>query len=67
MNLEKFLNLTVYTLASTNIDRSAPNLVKMYITIRSRMSSIMDLIGLELSELPALELENLPYLTLFTF
>ena len=31
----------VYTLASTNIDQSAPNLDKMYITIRSRMSSIM--------------------------
>ena len=56
----------VYTLASTNIDQSAPNLVKMYMTIRSRMSSIMDLIRPELSELSALELENLPYLTLFT-
>ena len=56
----------VYTLASTNIDQSAPNLVKMYMTIRSRMSSIMDLIGLELSEKTALEFENLPYLTLFT-
>ena len=56
----------VYTLASTNIDQSAPNLVKMYMTIRSRMSLIMDLIGLELSELSALEFENLPYLTLFT-
>ena len=56
----------VYTLASTNIDQSAPNLVKMYMTIRSHMNSIMDLIGLELSELPALEFENLPYLTLFT-
>ena len=30
--------------ASTNINQSAPNLVKMYVTIRSRMSSIMDLI-----------------------
>ena len=56
----------VYTLASTNIDQSARNLVKMYVTIRSRMSSIMDLIRPELSELSALELENLPYLTLFT-
>ena len=28
----------VYTLASTNIDQSTPNLVKMYVTIRSRMS-----------------------------
>ena len=56
----------VYTLVSTNIDQSAPNLVKMYMTLRSRMSSIMDLIGPELSKLSALEFENLPYLTLFT-
>ena len=56
----------VYTLASTNIDQSAPNLVKMYMTIRSQMSFIMDLIGPELSELSAFESENLPYLTLFT-
>ena len=57
---------SVYTLVSTNIDQSAPNLVKMYMTLRSRMSSIMDLIGPEFSELSALEFENLPYLTLFT-
>ena len=56
----------VYTLASTNIDQSAPNLVKMYMTIRSRMSSMMDLIGPELFELSALEFEKLPYLTSFT-
>ena len=56
----------VYTLASINIDQSAPNLVKMYMTIISQMSLIMDLIGPELSELYALEFENLPYLTLFT-
>ena len=56
----------VYTLSSTNIDQSAPNLVKMYVIIKSQMSSIMDLIGPELFELSALELENLPYLTLFT-
>ena len=42
----------VYTPAST---QSAPNLVKMYVTIRSGMSSIMDLIGPELFELFALE------------
>ena len=52
----------VYTLASTNIDQSTPNLVKMYVTIRSRMSSITDMF-----ELSALEFENLPYLILFTF
>ena len=45
----------VYTLASTNNKQSAPNLIKMYVTIRSHMSSIMDLIGPELSELFALE------------
>ena len=56
----------VYSLSSTNIDQLAPNLVKMYVTIRSLMSSIMDLIRSELSELSALELENLPYLTLLT-
>ena len=56
----------VYSLSSTNINQSAPNLVKMYMIIRPQMSLIMDLIGSELSELSALELENLPYLTLFT-
>ena len=56
----------VYTLASTNINQSTPNLVRMYMTIRSRISSIMDLIGLELSKLSALEFENLQYLTLYT-
>ena len=55
----------VYTLASTNIDQSAPNFVKMYMTIRYRMSSIMDLIGPELFGLSALEFKNLPYMTLF--
>ena len=39
----------VYTLAFTNINQSAPNLVKMYVTIRSQMSLIMDWIGPELS------------------
>ena len=53
----------VYTPAFTNIDQSAPNLVKMYMTIRSRMSLIMDVIRPELSELSTLELENFPYLT----
>ena len=56
----------VYTLVSTNINHLAPNLVKMYVIIRSRMSSIMDLIGQEISELSALEFENLPYLTVYT-
>ena len=57
--------MTVYILSSTNIDQSAPNLVRMYVILRSHMSLIMDLIRPELSKLSALELENLPYLTLF--
>ena len=57
----------VYILASTNINQSAPNLVKIYVTRRSRICLIRDLIGPELQELSALELENLTYLTLFTF
>ena len=55
----------VFILASTNIEQSSPNLVKIYVTIRSQMSSIMDLIGPELSELSAHEFENFPYLTMF--
>ena len=45
----------VYSLASTNINQSAPNLIIMFVTIGSQMSSIMDEIGPELSELFALE------------
>ena len=55
LNLEKLLNLTVYTLSSTNINQLAPNLVKMYVTIRSQVSLIMDLIGPELYKLFALD------------
>ena len=40
----------VYTLSSTNINQSAPNLVKLYVIIRSQLSSIVDHIGQELSE-----------------
>ena len=45
----------VYTLISSNMNQSAPNLVKMYVTIRSQMSLIMDLMGADLSELFALK------------
>ena len=34
----------VYTLSSTIINQSAPNLVKMYVIIRSLISFIMELI-----------------------
>ena len=40
----------VYTLSSSNIHQSAPNMVKIYAITRSRVSSFMDLIGPELSE-----------------
>ena len=59
-------DLLVNTLASTNINQSSPNLVKMYTTTRARMSSIMETIGPELSESSALELKNLPYLTVYS-
>ena len=45
----------VYTLASTNINQLAPNLVKMYVVINSQMTLIMNVIGPELSELFALD------------
>ena len=45
----------VYTLASTNINQSAPNLVKIYVTISSQIRLITNGIGPELSELFALE------------
>ena len=56
----------VYPLVSTNINQSASNLVKMYVIIRSQMSSIMDLIEPVLSKLCALEFEKWQYLTLLT-
>ena len=49
----------VYTLASANINQSAPNLVEMYVTIRSRMSYTVVLIRTEHLQLSALELEKL--------
>ena len=60
IELEKIAEFDfVYTLASTNINQSAPNLVKMYVTIRSWVSYTMDLIRTEHLELSALELEKL--------
>ena len=55
LELENLPYLTVYTLASTNINQSPPNLVRMYVTIRSLMRLIMDLLGPELSEFLPLE------------
>ena len=46
----------VYYLASTDINQSVPNLIKMFVPIRSCVSSIMGSIGLEEPDLFALEL-----------
>ena len=48
----------VYTLASTNINQSAPNFIKIYMNLRSLMSSIMGLIEPEHLKLFALELKK---------
>ena len=45
----------VYTLASTNVNRLTPNLVKMYMIIRSCVTLIMCIIRPEQLELSALE------------
>ena len=58
LELQNLLYFTVYTLTSTNINQSAPNLVKIYMTIRSLMSSIMGLVGPQQPELFALEFEE---------
>ena len=49
LNSKKLRNLTL-SLASTNINQSTLHLVKMFVTIRSWMSLIMDLIKPEVSE-----------------
>ena len=67
LDLEKIATFDfVYTLASTIINQSAPNFFKIYMTIRSKMSSIMGVIGPEQLELFALEFEKFLYFTLFT-
>ena len=55
----------IYTLASTNINQSAPNLVTMYISIRSQMSLIMGQVIPDPSVLSALEIEKLNFNSLF--
>ena len=49
----------VYTLASTNINQSVPNLVTMYMSIRSQMNLIMGQVTPDQSVLSALEIEKL--------
>ena len=59
LELENLPYLTVYSLASANIDQSVPNLATMYLSIRSQMSSTMEQIKLEHPELFALEFEKI--------
>ena len=72
LNLEKIAeNDFVYTLASTNFNQSAPNLVQMYMTvraqmsIRSQMSLIMGQVIPDQSVLSALEIEKFNFNSLF--
>ena len=55
----------VYSLASTDINQSVPNLVTMYIGIRSQMSLIMGQVIPDQSVLSALEMEKLNFSCLF--
>ena len=60
LELEKITEFDcVYSAASTNVNQSVPNLVQMYVTIRSQMSYTMDLIRIECLQSTALELEKL--------
>ena len=54
----------VYSLASTNINQSAPNLVIMYMSIRFQMSLIMGQVIPDQSVLSALEIEKLNFSSL---
>ena len=55
----------VYSLASTNINQSAPNLVTMYMSIRSQMRVIMGHFIPDQSVLSALKIEKLSFSSLF--
>ena len=67
LELEKFAIIDfIYNSASANINQSAPNLVTIYMTNRSRISLIMGIIGPEHLESFALEMEKLLNLTLCT-
>ena len=55
----------VYSLASMNINQSAPNLVTVNMSIRSQMSFIMGQVIPDQSVLSALEIEKLNFISLF--
>ena len=56
----------VYSLASTNINQSTPNLITIYMSIRSQMSLIMGQVIQDQSVLSALEIEKLNFNSLFS-
>ena len=55
----------VYSLTSTDINQSAPNLVTMNMSIRSQMSSIMGQVIPDQLVLSALEIEKLNFSSVF--
>ena len=55
----------VYSLTSTNINQSVPNLVRVNMSIRSQMSLIMGQVIPDQSVLSALEIEKLNFSSLF--
>ena len=55
----------VYSLASTNINQSAPNFVTMYMSIRFQMSLITGQVIHAQSVLSALEIQKLNFSSLF--
>ena len=57
----------VYSLASTNINQSTPNLVTMYMSIRSQMSLIMGQVIPDQSVLSALEIEKFTLIVYLVF
>ena len=60
LELEKIAAFNfVYSLASTNINQSAPNLVTMYMSIRFQMSLIMGQVIPDQSVLSTLEIEKI--------
>ena len=56
----------VYSLASTNINQSAPKLVTMYMSIKFQMSLNMGQVIPDKSVLSALEIEKLNFSSLFS-
>ena len=55
----------LYSLASTSTNQSAPNLVTMYMSVRSQMSLIIGQVIQNQSVLSALEIEKLNFSSLF--